>query len=109
MGSDSMAGPAGFIWKPFSSAAVRGGAGSGSARAIAAVVDRGGFGAGGTGKAAISGLDRCESTRPPKARLIAPTAKRTGRNSAKARLLTPFDRSDGEGRSVMTTDLLGVR
>src|SRR5260221_13523317 len=99
-----MTGPAGFIWKPFSSAAVRGGAGSGSARAIAAggwadFGDGGGFGAGGTGKAAISGLDRCESTRPPKARLMAPTAKRTGRNSAKARLLTPFDRSDGEGRS----------
>src|SRR5262249_35317469 len=96
--------------RPLKSAAVIGGAGSDSASTIggnAFAAGTGGFGGG--GRAAISGFARCVSTSPPRARPIAPTAKRTGLNSAKARLLAVLGRSDGEGKSVMTIDLLRAR
>src|SRR5262249_40231661 len=59
------------------------------------------------GCSATCGLPGWVRTRPPRARAMVTTAKRTGRNSAKAKLLTPFGRPDGEGKSVMTVDLYG--
>ena len=60
-----------------------------------------------------AGLDRWRKSKALSVRAIAPNANRNGRNNASSRpvglLWLVFDRSDGEGKSVMTIDLSRVR